>query len=154
MDASEFQHLISKLTAEVAGMPLNAELAARLNAEHGPGSETFASLLDACRQGITEGWMCQHEHRGLRYGRVVKPSDITHGFSVDVVDMDNIAGGRHRHPHGEIVLNMPLSGEPLFDGWPAGWSVNEPGTEHTPVVAGGHALVLYMLPQGAIEFVK
>ena len=49
---------------------------------------------------------------------------------------------------------MPLSGSAEFDGHGAGWLVYEPGTAHTPTVSGGKALVLYLLPQGAIEFTR
>jgi hypothetical protein len=73
---------------------------------------------------------------------------------VDVVDMDNVAGGHHRHPTGEIDLVMPVSATATFDGRGAGWLVYEPGSAHVPTVAGGRALVLYLLPQGAIEFTK
>jgi hypothetical protein len=98
--------------------------------------------------------MCSREHAGIKYGRVIKPGDATHGFSVDVVDMDNVAGGHHRHPTGEIDLVMPVSRAAAFDGRGAGWLVYEPGSAHVPTVSGGCALVLYLLPQGAIEFTK
>jgi hypothetical protein len=45
-----------------------------------------------------------------------------------------------------------LSGTAQFDGHGAGWLVYEPGSAHYPTVRGGKALVLYLLPQGAIEF--
>lgn len=154
MDASEFQGLIAKLTGEIQGRPLDATLEAWLNATHGVGSQTWTALHAACEAGIAGGWMCQHEHGGLRYGRVLKPSPATHGFSVDVVDMDNVAGGHHRHPHGEIVLNLPVTPGARFNDRPAGWSVYEPGSAHTPTVTGGRAWVLYMLPEGAIEFTR
>ncbi|WP_372528285.1 DUF4863 family protein [Piscinibacter sp.] len=154
MDATEFRGLIGRLTSEIAGHPLNAELAALLNERHGPGSPSYSELLAACRAGIADGWMCSRENAGIRYGRVVKPSDETHGFSVDVVDMDNIAGAHHHHPNGEIVLNLALTPGALLDGRSAGWGVNAPGTAHSPTVTQGRALVLYLLPQGAIEFTK
>ncbi|SDQ34798.1 DUF4863 family protein [Paraburkholderia tuberum] len=80
--------------------------------------------------------------------------DDTHGFSVDVVDMQDIAGPHHVHPHGEIDLIMPLTDGATFDGHPAGWCVYGPGSAHRPTVANGRALVLYLLPQGAIEFTR
>ena len=98
--------------------------------------------------------MCKHEGGGIRYGRVVKPLPDTHGFSVDVVDMDNIVGPHHVHPEGEIDLIMPLTEGAHFDGHPAGWCVYGPGSAHQPTVSGGRALVLYLLPQGAIEFTR
>ncbi len=66
--------------------------------------------------------------------------------------MAEVAGGHHVHPHGEIDLVMPLDPEARFDGHPAGWCVYPPGSANTPTVTGGRALVLYLLPQGAIEF--
>jgi hypothetical protein len=46
--------------------------------------------------------MCGCEAGGIRYGRVIKPGPETHGFSVDLVEMENVAGPQHRHPNGEI----------------------------------------------------
>jgi hypothetical protein len=68
--------------------------------------------------------------------------------------MSNLAGPHHRHPHGEIDLIMPLNESATFDGRPAGWLVYGPDSSHAPTVAGGTAWVLYLLPQGAIEFTK
>jgi hypothetical protein len=152
MDTAAFQTLVSRLTAEIADVPLGAQLAARLNAEHGPGSATYQALFDACRTGVKEGWMCNREGGGIRYGRVLKATEATHGFSVDVVDMDNIAGPHHVHPNGEIDLIMPLTDGARFDSHGAGWCVYEPGSGHQPTVTEGRALVLYLLPEGAIKF--
>ena len=98
--------------------------------------------------------MCEREGGGIRYGRVFKPEDALHRFSVDVVDMQNIAGPHHTHPQGEIDLIMPLEGEAVFDGHPAGWCVYPPGSAHHPTVAHGRALVLYLLPEGQIQFTR
>jgi hypothetical protein len=84
----------------------------------------------------------------------VKPGALTHGFSVDVVEMNHVIGPHHRHPNGEIDLVMPLEGAARFDGHGAGWLVYEPGSAHRPTVSGGKALVLYLLPEGAIEFTR
>jgi hypothetical protein len=150
-----FRQQIASLTAQLAGRPLDAALDAWLNAEHGAGSATFAALVQSCRQGVAEGWLCNREGGGIRYGRIFKPADDLHGFSVDVVDMADIAGPHHAHPLGEIDLIMPMDGEAAtFDGRPAGWLVYEPGTAHHPTVAQGRALVLYLLPQGRIDFTR
>ena len=152
MDVNQFQQLIARLTGEIAGAPLDAALEARLNAGSGPGSDAYDALFDACRTGVAEGWLCNHEGGGIRYGRVLKATDATHGFSVDVVDMQDLAGPHHSHPNGEIDLIMPLTPGAQFDGCPAGWRVYEPGSAHHPTVSRGRALVLYLLPQGAIHF--
>ncbi len=154
MTPKHFESLIASLTATLAGRALNADLAADLNRGHGPASTTYQALFDACRGGIAAGWMCEREGAGIRYGRVIKPTPATHGFSVDVVDMNDCVGPHHVHPNGEIDLVMPLEGDARFDGASAGWVVYGPGTAHRPTVGGGRALVLYLLPQGAIEFTR
>ena len=154
MTQSEFANLMATITARIEGRPLDAMLEAHLNATLPPESETFVVVERACHAGIAAGWMCNREHGGIKYGRVVKPGPATHGFSVDVVEMDNVAGGHHRHPNGEIDLIMPIDDMAEFDGRGAGWLVYGPGTAHVPTVAGGKALVLYLLPEGAIEFTK
>lgn len=152
MDVPAFQQLIGQLTQQIAAAPLDASLEARLNAEHGPGSERYEQIVAACQAGVRDGWLCNREGGGIRYGRVLKASDATHGFSVDVVDMADIAGPHHAHPNGEIDLIMPLTPDARFDGRPAGWCVYEAGSAHAPTVTRGRALVLYLLPQGAIDF--
>ncbi|SFO61202.1 protein of unknown function [Variovorax sp. PDC80] len=149
-----FHALVAGLTAELAGRPLDADLDRWLNTHHGAGSPTFAQLSAACRQGVAEGWLCEREGGGIRYGRVFKAEDALHRFSVDVVDMQDIAGPHHTHPQGEIDLIMPLDDSPAasFDGRPAGWCVYGPGSAHRPTVAQGRALVLYLLPEGQIKF--
>ena len=148
-----FRALIGQLTAQLAGRPLDTELDAWLNREHGPGSATYQALTSACEAGVAAGWLCNREGGGIRYGRIFKPADDLHGFSVDVVDMTDIAGPHHTHPNGEIDLVMPQGGsQARFDGRPAGWLVCPPGSAHHPTVTDGRALVLYLLPQGQIQF--
>lgn len=151
---AEFRAQISALTSQLEGRALDGELDAWLNREHGPGSATYEQLKAACRAGVAQGWLCDREGGGIRYGRVFKPADDLHGFSVDVVDMADIAGPHHAHPEGEIDLVMPIEGEATFDGRPAGWLVLPPGSAHRPTVSSGRALVLYLLPQGRIDFTR
>jgi hypothetical protein len=54
----------------------------------------------------------------------------------------------------EIDLIMPLTLDARFDTRPAGWCVYEAGSAHSPTVTQGRALVLYLLPQGAINFTR
>jgi hypothetical protein len=152
MDVLGFQTLISRLTEEISALPLGPQLETYLNTQHGPGSPTYDAIFNACQTGVKMGWMCNREADGIRYGRVIKATDTTHGFSVDVVDMDNVAGPHHAHPNGEIDMIMPLSPDARFDSRAAGWCVYEPGSAHRPTVTQGRALVLYLLPQGAIQF--
>ena len=154
MTPDAFRQQIATLTAQLAGRPLDATLDAWLNAEHGAGSATYRELKASCEAGVAAGWLCSREGGGIRYGRIFKPADELHGFSVDVVDMTDIAGPHHTHPNGEIDLIMPIDGAAQFDGRPAGWLVCPPGSAHPPTVAGGRALVLYLLPEGKIEFTR
>ena len=147
-----FREQIATLTAEIAGKPLDAALDAWLNEHHGVASASYQQLKAACVKGATEGWLCKFEAGGLRYGRIFKPADDLQGFSVDVVDMQDVAGPHHVHPEGEIDLIMPLDEGALFDGRPAGWMVTPAGSAHRPTVSNGRALVLYLLPNGRIEF--
>lgn len=149
---ARFRDLIAQITRHVAARPLDADLQADLNGWAAPDGPRYAALFSACRQAVATGWMCNREAGGIRYGRVIKPDPAIDGFSVDVVEMDRIKGPHHLHPNGEIDLIMPLDGPAKFDGQGAGWKVYGPGTAHYPTVTEGRALVLYLLPQGAIQF--
>ncbi|OVZ58622.1 MULTISPECIES: DUF4863 family protein [unclassified Pigmentiphaga] len=149
-----FESLVKTITQSIAGRPVDAALEAYLNRQHGPGSDWFRDMTRACEAGVDEGWLCNREAGGVRYGRVVKPGPGSAGFSVDVVDMTDLAGPHHVHPNGEIDMVMPQTAGARFDGTPAGWKVYPPGSAHRPTVAGGRALVLYLLPDGAIEFTR
>jgi hypothetical protein len=152
MTPDKFRAQIAALAAQIAGRPLNAALDDWLNREHGAGSATYEDLKAGCEAGVAEGWLCNREGGGIKYGRIFKPADDLYGFSVDVVDMTDIAGPHHVHPKGEIDLVMPQGGDATFDGRPAGWVVMPPGSAHRPTVSQGRALVLYLLPEGRIEF--
>jgi hypothetical protein len=152
MSPNEFRSQIAALTLQLEGRPLDAELDAWLNREHGAGSATYGALAESCRIGVAEGWLCNREGGGIRYGRIFKPAPELHGFSVDVVDMKDIAGPHHSHPKGEIDLIIPVDAQARFDDRAAGWLVYPPGSAHRPTVSSGRALVLYLLPDGDINF--
>lgn len=154
MTPAAFRQQIADLSFQLAGRALDAKLDAWLNRNHGAESDTFRTLKASCVAGVAEGWLCNREAGGIRYGRIFKPADDLHGFSVDVVDMADVAGPHHSHPNGEIDLIMPVDGDARFDGRPAGWLVCAPGSTHRPTVSHGRALVLYLLPQGAIDFAR
>jgi hypothetical protein len=154
MSPTQFREQIAELSAQLAGRPLDAALDTWLNAEHGVGTVTYERLKQSCKAGVAEGWLCEREGGGVRYGRIFKPAPDLGGFSVDVVDMTDIAGPHHAHPTGEIDLIMPIDDGACFDGRPAGWLVCPPGSAHRPTVTGGRALVLYLLPEGRIDFTR
>lgn len=96
--------------------------------------------------------MLQRQAGGISFGRAVKPGGLARGFSVDVVRMKDIKGPHHVHPNGEIGALLPIEGTPVFDAFKPGWYVYGPGSSHNPTVQGGDAYVIYLLPEGAIEF--
>lgn len=154
MGIEALERQIAELTRAIAGKPLDEVLEADLNARFGAGSDVFERLAATCRTGVAEGWLCAREAGGVKFGRPIKPGPESQGFSVDVVEMDDIVGPYHAHPNGEIDLIIPIDAEAEFDGRGAGWLVYGPGTEHAPTVTGGKAIILYLLPEGAIEFKK
>lgn len=152
MSINDLRDQVCALTSRLQGRTLDEDLQAWLNIEYGSDSDSYKTLQQSCLQGIAEGWLCEREAGGIRYGRVFKPAEDLHGFSVDVVDMNNVVGPHHAHPRGEIDLVMPLDDGALFDNQPAGWVVYAPGSAHRPTASNGRALVLYLLPDGSIEF--
>ena len=147
-----FAHRIAKVTSVIAGLPLDAVLEARLNAEFPAGGDFFRDTRQACEEAIAAGWMCQQGEGSRRFGRIVQPGTATHGFSIDVVDITDLIGPHHRHPTGEIDMIMPLTPGARFDGRGEGWLVYPSDSAHRPTVSGGRALILYLLPNGEIEF--
>ncbi len=93
----------------------------------------------------------------MRAGHPLWPGDQSRGgaagpFSVDVVQMDNLAGPHHIHDTGEIGLIMPISGPARLTGWrPAGMSIR-PARIIFRLPTGGSAFILYLLPDGKISF--
>ena len=154
MDASDLHVALQPITAQLAGRALDRELQDWLNATYPADGEVFAQVRAVCQAGVGDGWLCQREAGGIRFGRVFKPDLALQGFSVDVVSMTDVVGPYHVHPNGEIDLIMPLDAHARFDSHGAGWLVYPPGSAHPPTVAGGTALVLYLLPAGAIEFTR
>lgn len=154
MNPQAFKELLQGVTARLHNRPLDADLHTWLNAELRPTTPTYLALKQACETGVADGWLCQREAGGLKYGRIFKPEAELHGFSVDVVDMTDVAGPHHTHPLGEIDLIMPIDAEARFDGHGAGWLVCPAGSAHPPTVTGGRALVLYLLPEGRIDFTR
>jgi hypothetical protein len=73
----DFRESIKELTRQLAGRPLDAELDRWLNEYLGPQSGLFQRLEHACRAAVAEGWMCNREASGIKFGRVIKPTMYT-----------------------------------------------------------------------------
>jgi hypothetical protein len=154
LELEAFVALMKPITTTISRSKVNKDLEDELNSRFPPKSEVFGRIERTCHEAIKAGWMCGHGGEGRRFGRVIEPSEETSNLSVDVVDLTDIVGPHHRHPTGEICMVMPVTEGARFDGHGAGWCVNTPGTAHHPTVTDGRALVLYLLPDGKIEFTQ
>ncbi len=126
-----------------------AELTRRLPPDGEKAREINAGLAALLEQGVIAG----EGELPVRYSRIAKAGPETSGFSVDVVVM-NGPGPLHRHPLGEVDWCVPLEGSPTFDGRPPGWVVCPTDSVHVPTVADGTMLVVFLLPEGSIEFME
>jgi hypothetical protein len=151
---SEFIDHLAMVTSAIGNGPLDGALETKLNTDFPAEGDWFSKAVSLCRKGVEDGWLCGREAGGIKFGRAVAAGDATHRFSIDVVEMNDVVGPHHAHPAGEIDLIMPLDRAAEFDGRGAGWLVYAAGSAHCPTVANGCALVLYLLPEGAIEFTR
>ncbi|WP_193175091.1 DUF4863 family protein [Oricola nitratireducens] len=152
MSKQQFLETVTTIADRIGERPLDEKLAAFLNTEFPVDGAVFGDLKTLCAEGEAEGWLMAREAGGIKFGRAVKPGAEARSFSVDVVRMKDVKGPHHVHTTGEIGAIMTISGEPKFDGLAEGWYVYGPGSDHHPTVEGGDAYVLYLLPDGAIEF--
>lgn len=116
-----------------------------------PDGDEARAIGERLRELIDSGAVAERGELPVKFGRVAKSTDATRGFSIDVVHMSG-PGPLHRHPGGEIDFCFALSGEPTFDGHAPGWVVYGPDSQHVPTVAGGEMGIVYLLPEGSIEF--
>jgi len=150
----QFQELVVPVARFAQGRAVDAALEHELNINFPPESQPFQRIREACHAGIAAGWLCAQGDAKRRFGRIFEAGEATHGFSVDVVDITDLVGNHHRHPTGEIDMIMPVTPEAKFDGRGAGWLVYAAGTGHRPTVNAGRALILYLLPEGKIEWTQ
>lgn len=152
MSQQEFRQVLGSIATSIGGMPLDDQLQRFLSTKFPTEGQTFQRLKSLCAEGEREGWLMQREAEGIKFGRAVKPGTDAGEFSVDVVRMKNVKGPHHIHTTGEIGAIMTIEGAPKFDDRDEGWYVYPPGSDHHPTVSDGDAYVLYLLPEGAIEF--
>jgi hypothetical protein len=152
MSRQQFIDTLSVIATAIGGKPLDSKLDNYLNELFPADGDAFRQLKALCAAGEREGWLMQREAGGIKFGRAIKPGAEAGSFSVDVVRMKNVKGPHHVHTTGEIGAIMSIEGQPEFDGRKEGWYVYAPGSDHHPTVTGGDAYVLYLLPEGQIEF--
>ncbi len=144
--------VLTPIMTEARGSEWGEALESRLNEICPADGPCFAELERLCEEGITDGWMGLRGEGPRLGGRVIEPSEETFALSVDVVQLVNFTGPHHRHPNGEICAVMPDRDEGRFDGRARGWAVYPPGSDHWPAATGGQVRILFLLPEGAIEY--
>jgi hypothetical protein len=152
MTQDDLAHALAPVVAIAESSTLDSSLQSTLNERFPATGDAVRAIAACCDQGIQEGWLCARGDPELRFGRVFKAGTSTGSFSVDVVDMVDVAGPFHAHPQGEIDLVLPVDEGAAFDGHHDGWVVYPAGSSHFPTVSGGRARVLYLLPGGEIDF--
>lgn len=152
MSRETFYQALQPATDIIGANAFDAQLTAALNAAMGPESAAFDALEKAVTAATVDGWVFDGAHKGLKFGRPVKPSPETHNLSVDVVRYRDQKGPYHRHPNGEVCLVLPVDDGAEFDGCQRGWCVYPAGSGHYPEISRGEAIVVYWLPEGAIDF--
>ncbi|WP_282605105.1 DUF4863 family protein [Pelagibius sp. Alg239-R121] len=152
MAQADFERVMSDVAATIGERALDDDLAVFLNTQIPAEGDVFQQVEALCRDGEAEGWLCAREMGGIRFGRAIKPGAQAGRFSVDVVRMTDVKGPHHIHTQGEIGMIMPVEGDAKFDDIERGWYVYPAGSDHWPTVTGGDAYILYLLPDGAIEF--
>ena len=152
MAQADFEEIMSDVATSIGERTLDDGLAGFLNTTYPADGEVFQKVEALCRDGEREGWLFAREMDGIHFGRIIKPGAQAGRFSVDVVRMPAMKGPHHVHTKGEIGMIMPIEGEAEFDDIPRGWYVYPAGSDHWPTVTKGEAYILYLLPDGEIEF--
>lgn len=152
MTREAFLELLGPITRTLASLDLSEPAAAQRALQEAFPLHSLAPLAEATRAARDAGWLTPRQaSETVAFGRVAKPGPQTHDHSIDAVQMRG-AALPHTHPRGEVSLCFAESGDPRFCGHPEGWVVVPPGSHHTPEVTGGEMLILYFLPQGAMEW--
>jgi hypothetical protein len=145
---------LSPICRTIATLDLSDPPAAERALEAAIAPEARAEIGRMLASAFDAGWLCPRSGGpGVFFGRLAKPSESTCLQSIDVVEMEGPAA-EHVHPKGEVSLCFARSGDPRFDGREAGFVVLPPGSRHVPTVTGGRMLIVYFLPDGAVEWIR
>ena len=95
----------------------------------------------------------------IHIGHLFVASAIASEAGLDRVLFLPVGDPVHRAVHAPAanrrkMVALAIEGDARFDGKERGWYVYGPGSSHSPTVTGGTAYILYLLPDGAIEFTR
>ena len=72
MSQEQFETAVTGVASAIAGRSLDKELEHFLNENYPADGEIFRSIADLCQEGIAAGWLCNREHEGIKFGRILK----------------------------------------------------------------------------------
>lgn len=136
----------------LAGRELTSNLAYELANEFPPLGDVFDAVERNAISAIDAGRIGKSADSSTVYARLFEPGEPTRGFSIDIVKLTNVVGGRHVHPRGEVDMIIPLSPGARFNNHEKGWLTLPPGSAHRPIARGGSVIVIYFLPGGEMRF--
>ena len=125
---------------------------AALNERFPAGSAEIAAIRESAFAALAAGEIAERGEAGMKWGRLSKPQDTPGGASIDAVHMSDSSGPAHTHTKGEVCLCFGESDGATFEGRGDTWIVMPAGSRHEPTVKNGSMLILYWLPEGAVEW--
>jgi hypothetical protein len=73
---------LASIVAQIGERALDQQLEDWLNEIYPANGPTFRNLCLLTEEGAREGWLCQREADGIRFGRAIKPGGVVGCFSV------------------------------------------------------------------------
>ena len=150
---SDLKSLLEPISRSIPELDLSDGAAAEtaLNERFPPDSAEIAAIREAAFAALEAGEIAERGEPGMKWGRLSKPAETPGGSSIDVVYMSDSSGPPHTHTNGEVCLCLAESDGATFEGRGDTWIVMPAGSRHVPTVAQGSMLILYWLPEGAVE---
>lgn len=145
----ELRHEVLRIAAWLQGREISSRLSNVLEAAFPSGGEQFARIAELVPEALA-----QDGHRvdgSTTFLRLAEPGPASCGFSIDLVELEDVRGPRHVHPRGEVDLVVPMTEAGEFNGRGRGWLALRPGSAHRPTAIGKVA-VIYFLPGGEMTF--
>ncbi len=151
---SDLKELLAPISRFVSTLDLADATAAEraLETAFPAQGEDIALIATAARTALAAGTICNRGEGSMKFSRIAKPENDPGRCSIDAVSMDSVAGPFHTHVKGEVCLCFPDDNSVTFEGRNATWMVLPVGSRHAPTTAGGHMLILYWWPEGAVAW--
>jgi hypothetical protein len=151
---SDLKSLLEPISLFVPELDLSdgPKAEAALNERFPANSEEIAAIRAAGFAALAAGEIAERGEPGMKWGRISKPEATPGGCSIDVVHMCDSSGPAHTHTNGEVCLCFGESDTATFENRGDTWIVMPAGSRHEPTVRDGSMLILYWLPEGAVQW--